>query len=251
VDECHHLSAVSFEAVARATQAKYVLGLTATATRRDGHHPIIFMQCGPIRQRVDARHQAALRPFTHKVLIRQTAFQLPLPNEQKPTIQQLYGGIVADKARNQMILEDVRQALQQGRSPLLLTERKEHAIVLAGLFSKFCSNVIIMIGGQNTKQRDQVKQQLDSIPETEERLLVATGRYIGEGFDDSRLDTLFLTMPISWHGTLAQYAGRLHRIHHSKKEVIIYDYVDQLMPMLAKMAEKRMKGYGKLGYDLR
>ena len=107
-----------------------------------------------------------------------------------------------------------------------------------------------MVGGQNAKQLKSVKNQLESIKESEERLIIATGRYIGEGFDDSRLDTLFLTMTISWQGTLAQYAGRLHRLHHSKKEVIIYDYLDNSVPMLAKMAEKRLKGYDKLGYDV-
>ena len=164
VDECHHVSAVSFEAIARATPAKYVLGLTATATRKDGHHPIIFMQCGPIRYKVDAKHQAALRPFVHKVIIRHTPFHLELPHEQKPTIQQLYAGIVADKARNQMIFDDVLKALQEGRSPLLLTERKEHAATLAELFSKFCKHGVVMIGGQIAKQRNLVKQQIDSVP---------------------------------------------------------------------------------------
>ena len=140
------------------------------------------------------------------------------------------------------------KGLEEGRSPLLLTERKDHAAILAEKFAKFCKHVVLMVGGQNTKQRDWVKQQLDSILENEERLIIATGRYIGEGFDDSRLDTLFLTMPISWHGTLAQYAGRLHRLHQSKKEVIIYDYIDSSIPMFLKMAEKRTKGYEKLGY---
>ncbi|MBL8676507.1 MAG: restriction endonuclease subunit R, partial [Alphaproteobacteria bacterium] len=244
------LSAVSFEAVARAGKAKYVLGLTATATRKDGHHPIIFMQCGPIRYKVNAKHQATLRPFTHKVIIRNTAFQGPALNDLKATIQQLYAGIVIDESRNQMIFDDVLNALKEGRSPLLLTERKDHAADLANRFSKFCKNVLVMVGGQSAKQLESVKAKLESIPEEEERLLIATGRYIGEGFDDSRLDTLFLTMPFSWHGTLAQYAGRLHRLHHSKKEVIIYDYVDSSQPMLSKMANKRMKGYGELGYSL-
>lgn len=250
VDECHHLSAVSFEAVARETKAKYVLGLTATATRKDGHHPIIFMQCGPIRYKVNARHQVTLRPFTHTVIVRHTAFQLQFLTDQKPTIHNLYAGIIVDESRNQMIFNDVLNALQDGRSPLLLTERRDHATELAERFSKFCKHVVAMVGGQSEKQRDLVKAQLDSIPEEEERLLIATGHYIGEGFDDSRLDTLFLTMPISWHGTLAQYAGRLHRLHHSKKEVIIYDYVDVLIPMLARMADKRRNGYGKWGYSV-
>lgn len=149
-----------------------------------------------------------------------------------------------------MIFDDVLRALEAGRTPLLLTERKEHVIMLGDLFAKFCKYVVVMVGGQNTKQRQLIKNQLDAIPEDEERLIIATGHYIGEGFDDSRLDSLFLTMPISWHGTLAQYAGRLNRLHHNKKEVIVYDYVDSLTPMLSKMADKRMKGYKALGYSL-
>lgn len=248
IDECHHLSAVSFEAVTRASQAKYVLGLTATATRKDGHHPIIFMQCGPIRHKVDAKHQAALRPFGHKVILRSTMFQLPSSDRQS-SIQEVYAAVTKDRGRNEMIFNDVLKVLEKKRTPLLLTERKDHAIMLAEKFAKFCKHVILMIGGQSAKQRAFTKNHFDLIPETEERLIIATGRYIGEGFDDSRLDTLFLTMPISWHGTLAQYAGRLHRLHQSKKEVIIYDYVDQSVPMLSKMADKRRKGYEKLGYS--
>ena len=109
---------------------------------------------------------------------------------------------------------------------------------------------MVLVGGQAAKKRAEIAKQLASIPDDEERLIIATGRYIGEGFDDARLDTLFLAMPISWHGTLAQYAGRLHRLHHAKKQVIIYDYVDTSIPMLAKMADKRMKGYERLGYAL-
>lgn len=241
IDECHHLSAVSFEAVTRASQAKYVLGLTATATRKDGHHPIIFMQCGPIRHKVDAKHQASLRPFNHKVIRRHTLFQLP-SSDRQPSIQEVYAAITKDTERNEMIFDDVLKVLEEKRTPLLLTERKDHAIMLAEKFAKFCKHVLLMIGGQSAKQRAFTKNHFDLVPETEERLIIATGRYIGEGFDDSRLDTLFLTMPISWHGTLAQYAGRLHRLHQSKKEVIIYDYVDQSIPMLSKMSEKRKKG---------
>lgn len=141
-----------------------------------------------------------------------------------------------------MLFEDVLRALEARRNPLLLTERKSHAVALAEKFSKFCKHVVVMTGGQNAKQRNLVKEQLAAITETEDRLLIATGRYIGEGFDDLRLDTLFLAMSISWHGTLAQYAGRLQRLHHAKKEVIVYDYVDRNIPVLARMAEKRMQG---------
>ena len=250
VDECHHLSAVSFEAVARASKTRYVLGLTATATRKDGHHPIIFMQCGPIRYRVDAKTQAGLRPFEHQVVIRNTTFKPSFIDETKPNIVQLYSAIATDHARNKMIISDVLQAMKAGRSPVLITERKDHVMLLAEQLAKHSKNVVVMTGRQKAKERDRVIAQLASSPESEERLLIATGRYIGEGFDDPRLDTLFLAMPVSWQGTLAQYAGRLHRLYHAKKEVIVYDYVDEAVPMLAKMADKRRKGYEKLGYKL-
>jgi superfamily II DNA or RNA helicase len=253
VDECHHLSAVSFEAVARSFKGKYVLGLTATATRKDGHHPIIFMQCGPIRYRVDPREQALQRPFTHQVIVRDTQLLPPSQpeGEAKLAIHTLYAHIVGNASRNNMIYRDVQEALIGNRTSLILTERKEHAIQLTERLKEICPHVIIMHGGLSDKVRKQTMQQLVDIPETESRIIVATGRYIGEGFDDPRLDTLFLAMPISWHGTLAQYAGRLHRLHHTKKEVIIYDYVDRQIPMLARMADKRMKGYARLGYTIR
>lgn len=251
IDECHHLSAVSFEAVARRCKAKYVLGLSATVTRKDGHHPIIFMQCGPVRFRVDAKRQAAQRPFGHRVILRQTGFTLPVGmNGDRLAIQDVYNALARDEPRNTMIFDDVLKALEGGRSPVVLTERKEHALLLAERLSRFARNVIVLHGGMGVKARRAQAEQLAAIADTEERVLIATGRYIGEGFDDARLDTLFLTMPISWRGTLAQYAGRLHRLHPGKREVIIYDYVDEAVPVLARMSGKRIKGYDSLGYSV-
>jgi superfamily II DNA or RNA helicase len=251
VDECHHLSAVSFEAVARAAKAKYVLGLSATVTRKDGHHPIIFMQCGPVRYRVDARKQAAERPFSHRVVVKKTSFRAYRQKPDTPVaIQELYSLLAGDFVRNEMIFDDVLSALEAGRSPVVLTERKDHLEVLAARLTRFAKNVIVLKGGMGARQRQQVTAALASIPDAEERVIVATGRYLGEGFDDARLDTLFLTMPISWRGTLAQYAGRLHRHHAAKREVVIYDYVDAEEPLLAKMASRREAGYRALGYDM-
>jgi superfamily II DNA or RNA helicase len=251
VDECHHLSAVSFEAVARAAKAKYVLGLSATVTRKDGHHPIIFMQCGPIRYRVDARKQAAARPFSHRVVVKRTAFRAERQqSDALVAIQDLYGLLHRDAARNDMIFDDILSALEAGRSPVVITERKDHLQAIAERLTKFAKNVIVLKGGMGAKQRHQVTEALASVPDGEERIIVATGRYLGEGFDDTRLDTLFLTMPISWRGTLAQYAGRLHRLHAAKREVVIYDYVDAAEPLLAKMARRREAGYRSLGYEL-
>jgi superfamily II DNA or RNA helicase len=251
VDECHHLSAVSFEAVARAVRAKYVLGLSATVTRKDGHHPIIFMQCGPIRHRVDAKKQAALRPFSHRVVLRRTALRVARdePNAAV-SIQELYRLLARDEARNSMIFDDVLSALESGRSPVVITERKDHLQAIAERLSRFAKNVIVLKGGMKAKERSQATEALRAVPDGEERVIVATGRYLGEGFDDARLDTLFLTMPISWRGTLAQYAGRLHRLHAAKREVVIYDYVDADVPLLVKMAAKREAGYSALGYEV-
>ena len=249
VDECHHLSAVGFEAIAREAKARYVLGLSATVTRKDGHHPIIFMQCGPVRHRVDAKKQAAIRPFDHKVVFRRTEFRRVRSSpDDKPAIQELYASLAKDQARNDLIFEDILSALEAGRSPVVITERKDHLETLADRLSKSAKNVIVLRGGMTARQSRAATEALATTSDDQERVLVATGRYLGEGFDDARLDTLFLTMPVSWRGILAQYAGRLHRLHAAKRDVVIYDYVDEDEPMLAKMAVKRAAGYRSLGY---
>ena len=250
VDECHHLSAFSFEQIMKKAKAKYVLGLTATPVRKDGHHPIIIMQCGPIRFRVGARAAAETRPFEHFMVPRMTEAEF-LSTTDQPTIQEIYRLLVADKNRNTMIVEDVIQAVQEGRSPLLLTERTDHLEQLAELLKGKIKNVVILRGGMGKKQRIAVAKSLDDIGDNRERVIVATGRYIGEGFDDARLDTLFLALPISWRGTVQQYAGRLHRMYDRKKEVLIYDYVDTGIPMLTRMYERRLGGYKAIGYNIK
>jgi len=249
VDECHHLSAFSFEQVLRQAKAKYVLGLTATPMRKDGHHPIILMQCGPIRYRVNARDQAAARPFEHVVIPRLTNFRMPA-QAQKPEIHEIYAALTHDETRNDMILKDLLDAIKRGRSPLVLTERTEHLKLLASRLENAVKNIIVLQGGMGVKQRKTVMSRLLNIPENEERVLIATGRYIGEGFDDARLDTLFLALPISWKGTVQQYVGRLHRLHDQKKEVVVYDYVDGCVPMLGAMFNKRQRGYESVGYSI-
>jgi len=251
VDECHHLSAVSFELVARRLKARFVLGLSATVTRKDGHHPIIAMQCGPIRYRVDPRSEAAKRPFSHTAIIRNTGFALTgSASETPPSIQEVFRAVAVDAARNDLIFDDILRALEAKRSPVVITERTDHLENLEARLTGFAKNVIVLRGGQTHRQRCDVADRLLSIPDGEERVLLATGRYLGEGFDDPRLDTLFLTMPIAWKGTLSQYAGRLHRLHDAKREVLIYDYVDQNVPVLAKMATKRRKAYLSIGYRI-
>lgn len=142
------------------------------------------------------------------------------------------------------------KALEEKRSPIILTERKDHALILSERLSRFARNLVLLTGGMGVRQRRAVVHKLEEIPPEEERALIATGRYIGEGFDDARLDTLFLAMPISWKGTLAQYVGRLHRLHPDKKGAVVYDYIDEAVPVLARMSEKRIRGCRSLGYSV-
>jgi superfamily II DNA or RNA helicase len=230
-------------------KARYVAGLTATPRRRDGHDPILQLQLGPVRFAIDAKTHAAARSFDHKLIVRETEFRLS-EGATDAGIQEIYRQLAQDERRNQLILDDVVLALEEGRSPILLTERRDHVEYFARRLHGLARNLIILQGGMKTKERNAAIDQLATIPETEERLVLATGRFIGEGFDDARLDTLFLAMPVSWKGTLVQYAGRLHRKHHGKVEVRMMDYVDHNVPMLARMFEKRMRGYRAMGYSV-
>lgn len=249
VDECHHIPAFTFERVLKQLKAKYVVGLTATPIRKDGRHPIIMMQCGPIRFNESAKKQAAERPFEHVAVIRYTDFRLPSVGPDLK-IQDVYAALVSDEGRNDLIFNDLLSALEMGRSPLFLTERVEHLELFAQRLKEFAKNVIVLKGGMGNKQRQALANQIQNIPDSKERVILATGRYIGEGFDDARLDTLFLALPISWRGTLQQYVGRLHRLHDNKRVVQVYDYVDRHVPLLMRMYAKRVKGYQAIGYML-
>ncbi len=249
VDECHHVAAVSFDEILKTAKAKYVYGLTATPTRKDGHHPIIFMQCGPVRYRDDAKKQADKRPFDHFVIPRFTALRVRLDKDEKDvSIQEHYSLMVASEMRNQMIVDDVVKSHDSGRNCLVLTERTSHLESLAEKLRERIPEVMTLRGGRGAKEITEISKRISDPPTDKQLTLVATGRYIGEGFDEPRLDTLFLTMPISWKGTLQQYAGRLHRLFAEKREVQIYDYVDIHVSMLEKMYHKRLNGYASIGY---
>jgi superfamily II DNA or RNA helicase/very-short-patch-repair endonuclease len=252
VDECHHLSASSFELAARRARAKYVTGLSATVVRKDGHHPIIFMQCGPVRHRVDARQQAASRPFTHKVHVRPTGFQAAesAASDLRGEFNALYQALMTNPARNELICGDVASAVREGRFPLLLTERTGHLELLAARLALHVPSVIVLQGGMSRGELKSAAGRLAAAPESPGQVLLATGKYIGEGFDHPRLDTLFLALPVSWRGTIAQYVGRLHRLHEGKREVRVYDYADLNVPMLSRMFDRRCRGYEAVGYSI-
>lgn len=248
VDECHHVSAVNFEKILKFAKAKYVYGLTATPTRQDGHHPIIFMQCGPIRYKVDAKSQAEKRAFEHYLVPRFTPYRCE--NKDK-NITEIYKDLAENELRNSYIVSDIIKAVNNGRTPMVLTERREHVLKLKDMLSGYSKNLITLFGTSSQKERRETLEKLHAIPDEESLIIIATGRYAGEGFDYPRLDTLFLALPIAWKGKVAQYAGRLHRNYPGKIEVQIYDYVDVHIPVLERMYQKRLKGYSSIGYKIK
>jgi len=242
VDECHHLSAFSFEAILKQVKAKYVTGLTATPIRRDGHHPIILMQCGPIRHRVEQMEGA----LSQLEVWPQNLSAPEIPSEAR--IQDVFRILANDACRNTRIAQDISDAYGEGRKIIVLTERTEHLNRLREALGDSIEHCFVLHGRLSKKQRAVIFAELAGLDDSVPRILLATGRLIGEGFDHPPLDTLVLAMPISWKGTLQQYAGRLHRVHADKKNVRIYDYVEHNHPQLARMWDKRQRGYRAMGY---
>jgi len=247
-DECHHISAVSFERILMQAKAKYILGLTATPYRRDGHQPIIHMQCGPIVCRIKTKDaEQEISDFT--VMAKNTEFACEW--SEHSNIYDVWPELVNDEKRNSLIVDDIIKAVAIGRFPIILTERREHLELLATALMDKIEYLAVLYGGVRAKERREILNRLSNAPPNSKKAILATGSYIGEGFDDPRLDTLFITMPISFKGKIVQYAGRLHRDHPGKKEVQIYDYVDKEVPVLWSMYQKRLKTYKNIGYVIK
>lgn len=246
VDECHHVSSITFEQVLMSIKAHTIYGLTATPIRKDGHQPIIFMQCGPIRFSTDVKSQIAKQSFDRFLIPRFTSYNSIL--EDRLSIATLYKYLSEDEIRNNLIVEDICKAVNTGRTPIILTNRTAHVSVLAEKLKATIKNVVSLTGIGTTKEKREAMQRLQTIPDSEQLVIVATGKYVGEGFDYPRLDTLFLALPISWKGLLTQYAGRLHREYEGKKDICIYDYIDIHEPICDSMYRKRLKGYAAIGY---
>ncbi|WP_312405352.1 TOTE conflict system archaeo-eukaryotic primase domain-containing protein [Pseudomonas rhodesiae] len=245
VDECHHLSAFSFEAILKNVRAKYVLGLTATPVRRDGQHPIIFMQCGPIRH-------TASRPTSapDDLMVETLLLAAPINLPEGAGIQDVFRHLAENIERTERVTLEVEKAFNQGRKVLVLTERTDHLSVIEAALVGRVQNLFTLHGRMSKKQRIALTDELAALPPGVPRVLLATGKLIGEGFDHPPLDTLVLAMPISWKGTLQQYAGRLHREHASKSNVRIIEFIDAGHPALMRMWEKRQSGYRAMGYRL-
>ncbi|MCM1067492.1 MAG: DEAD/DEAH box helicase family protein [Muribaculaceae bacterium] len=247
VDECHHAPAVSFGRVLKEVNARWVYGLTATPIRKDGHQPIIFMQCGEIRYTADSKAQQEQQTFQRLLIPRFTSYRNISDDNGYTAIAQ---SLSEDESRNRLIIDDVRKVLGEGRSPIILTGLTSHVDYLAEECRKICPNVIRLVGNDSAKAKRQEMERLKSIPDTEPLVVVATGKYVGEGFDLPRLDTLMLALPVSWKGLIAQYTGRLHRDYPGKSEVRIYDYIDLRVPICDSMYKKRLHGYKAVGYSV-
>ncbi|MGA7180443.1 MAG: DEAD/DEAH box helicase [Thiobacillaceae bacterium] len=246
VDECHHVGAVSFDAILKRVKAKYVLGLTATPFRRDGQQPIIFMQCGPIRH---TAAKPASAPHNLEVVPHSLHARIDLPIEAG--IQDVFRYLANDQARTAAISGEIKHAFSQGRKVLVLTERTDHLDAISMALQGKVPSLFVLHGRMSRKQRAALVGQLEALSPEAPRVLLATGKLVGEGFDHPPLDTLVLAMPVSWKGTLQQYAGRLHREHAMKIDVRIVDFVDTGHPALRRMWDKRQRGYRTMGYSIR
>ena len=246
VDECHHLSAFSFESIMKRAKARFVLGLTATPYRRDGQHPIIFMQCGPIR------HVAAQPPNApHMLEVWPRHIEPGIVRSAEAGIQEVFRQLAVNPSRNARLVQDIVGLYGEGRKLIVLTERTQHVEELRTALTGVIENLYVLHGRLAKKQRRGVLGGLEALPGNAPRVLLATGRLLGEGFDHAPLDTLILAMPISWKGTLQQYAGRLHREHATKSDVRIYDYIDDGHLPLERMWIKRQRGYRAMGYVIK
>ena len=245
VDECHHVGAVSFDAILKRVKARYILGLTATPIRRDGQQPIIFMQCGPIRH---TAAPPASAPHDLEVVPRTLSQPTPIPDDTG--IQDIFRTLAEDQERTAAITDETQRAVKEGRKVLVLTERTDHLESIRRSLEEHSLEPFVLHGRMSKKQRANLVTEIDALPPDSARILLATGRLVGEGFDHPPLDTLVLAMPVSWKGTLQQYAGRLHREHAAKTDVRIIDFVDSAHPALLRMWEKRQRGYRAMGYRI-
>lgn len=242
VDECHHLPAFTFEACVKKASVRYILGLTATPYRRDGLQEIITLQCGSIRHTMEPIENS----FSRTLFVRETSFAYS--DDGDPSIQEIFRSLVKDDARNELIREDVRQALTDRRRCLILSHWKEHCELLADGLRQHGKTPLVLTGSLGKKTRSAILESIQDMPSDSELLAIATGQYLGEGFDCPQVDTLFLAFPLSFKGKLVQYVGRVLRSHEGKSSVRVYDYVDTQVPILRKMYAKRQKTYRSLGF---
>ena len=251
IDECHHTAAYTFEQAINTGNAKYVYGISATPERENGHTPIIKMQCGDIRYKVDSLTFNKKLNIPMKVIAKKSRLNFTNQNIDNYELNEINDLIAKDIIRSENIIKDIKKEYDNGKNILVLTERLELMNYIYDKLSKYTNNIFKYYGGIGKKILKSYMELNNQINENEDnKIIVATGSYIGEGFDDSKLDVLFLTMPISGQTRVTQYAGRLHRQDSNKKEILIYDYIDDNFSKTRNMFLKRKKTYEKLGYEI-
>ena len=249
VDECHHSAAETHEHVLRAATARYIYGMTATAKRGDRQDKKLIMLYGPIRYRYTAKERAEKQGIGHYVYPRFTRVIDLSPTEHKH-ITGCFRPIVKDELRNRQIVSDTIDCVKKGRTPVVMSKLREHAESLYQQLQGAADHVFLLQGGNSLKARAELRERMAVVGRNESVIVVATGQYIGEGFNYPRLDTMLLAMPISFEGNVEQYAGRLNRDYDGKKDVIIYDYIDQNIPKLERMYHKRLRTYKRIGFEV-
>lgn len=248
IDECHHAASDTIQHILQEVKSKYVYGVTATPIREDGLDKINYMLIGPIRFVYSSKERATEQGIEHLVYPRFTRIVSPIT--KKLDINEAYELLRDDYSRNNLIIEDAKKCIDQGRCPVILTKYTMHAELLYKKLDGYAKNTILFLGSMSTKEKRSVLEKLNTIPKEESILLIATGQLIGEGFDYPRLDTLIMASPIAGETVVEQYAGRLNRDYEGKENVIIYDYIDMHIPVFDRMYSKRLRAYKKIGYQL-
>ena len=251
IDECHHSASETIANVLKEVKARYVYGVTATPKRGDGLEKINYMLIGPIRYSYTAKEKAMEQGIQHLVYPRFTRTVPPrgvINGKMHPN--EAYDIIHNNDIRDEQIIEDIKNCVLAGRTPVVLSRYKDHSVKLYERLKDYADNVFLMTGNNSKKEHKRILEQMHQVDKAESLILIATGSLVGEGFDFPRLDTLFMVTPVSFRGVVEQYAGRLNRDYAGKENVIIYDYVDNHIPMFNNMYMKRLKAYKQIGYEL-
>ena len=250
IDECHHSASETIANVLKEVKAKYVYGVTATPKRGDGLEKINYMLIGPIRYSYTAKEKAKEQGIQHLVYPRFTMTVPPrgvITDKMHPN--EAYEIIHNNDVRDEQIIEDVKNCVAAGRTPVVLSRYKDHSEKFYERLKNYADHVFLMTGNNSKKEHRKILEQMHQVDKNESLILIATGSLVGEGFDFPRLDTLFMATPVSFRGVVEQYAGRLNRDYAGKENVIIYDYVDNHIPMFNNMYMKRLKAYKQIGYE--
>ena len=247
MDECHHAASATAQEILKKINAKYVYGVSATPMRSDNLEKINYMLLGPVRHRYTALERAEAQGIEHLVIPRYTRVVGTFSNKE---INKAYNHICNNEMRNKQILDDIKNCVQNGRTPVVLTRFKEQARCLYEQSKNYADYVFVFYGDNTNKENELIRKQMKDVPKDRTLILIATGSKIGEGFDFPRLDTLMLAAPVSYEGRLEQYVGRLNRDYDGKVDVRVYDYIDSHIKVFDDMYLKRLRTYKKIGYHV-